>query len=51
MISLHTQKDQDHTEKLIDLFKAVIWNGLKMSPRKCKTVQEIPCIYGINNDD
>ena len=45
-------KKTDHTGKLIDLFKAVIRNGLKMSPRKLYiTVQEIPCIYGINNDD
>ena len=29
-------KRSDHTGKLIDLFKAVIRNGLKMSPRKCK---------------
>ena len=29
-------KRVDHIGKLIDLFKAVIRNGLKMSPRKCK---------------
>ena len=27
---------QDHTGYLIDLFKAIIRNGLKISPRKCK---------------
>ena len=29
-------KREDHTGYLIDLFKAIIRNGLKISPRKCK---------------
>ena len=34
--TLTYSKRTDHTGQLIDLFKAVIRNGLKMSPRKCK---------------
>ena len=32
---VHSKK-KDHLHHLIDLFKALIRNGLKMSPRKCK---------------
>ena len=29
-------KEEDHLKHLIDLFKAIIRNGLKISPKKCK---------------
>ena len=44
-------KRTDHTGKLIDLFKAVIRNGLKMSPRKCKLFKKSLIFMGTNNDD
>ena len=34
-ILTHSNRE-DHTGYLIDLFKAIIRNGLKISPRKCK---------------
>ena len=34
-ILMHSNRE-DHTGYLIDLFKAIIRNGLKISPRKCK---------------
>ena len=34
-ILIHSNRE-DHTGYLIDLFKAIIRNGLKISPRKCK---------------
>ena len=40
-------KRVDHTGKLIDLFKAVIRNGLKMSPRKCKLFKKSPVFMGL----
>ena len=40
-------KRTDHTGKLIDLFKAVIRNGLKMSPRKCKLFKKSLVFMGL----
>ena len=40
-------KRADHTGKLIDLFKAVIRNGLKMSPRKCKLFKKSLVFMGL----
>ena len=40
-------KRSDHTGKLIDLFKAVIRNGLKMSPRKCKLFKKSLVFMGL----
>ena len=40
-------KRSDHTGKLIDLFKAVIRNGLKMSPRKCKLLKKSLVFMGL----
>ena len=40
-------KRVDHTGKLIDLFKAVIRNGLKMSPRKCKLFKKSLVFMGL----
>ena len=40
-------KRADHTGKLIDLFKAVIRNGLKMSPKKCKLFKKSLLFMGL----
>ena len=40
-------KRSHHTGKLIDLFKAVIRNGLKMSPRKCKLFKKSLVFMGL----
>ena len=40
-------KRSDHIGKLIDLFKAVIRNGLKMSPRKCKLFKKSLVFMGL----
>ena len=40
-------KREDHTGKLIDLFKAVMRNGLKMSPRKCKLFKKSLVFMGL----
>ena len=40
-------KRADHTGKLIDLFKTVIRNGLKMSPRKCKLFKKSLVFMGL----
>ena len=40
-------KRVDHTGKLIDLFKAEIRNGLKMSPRKCKLFKKSLVFMGL----
>ena len=40
-------KRADLTGKLIDLFKAVIRNGLKMSPRKCKLFKKSLVFMGL----
>ena len=42
-------KRVDHIGHLIDLFKAIMRNGLKISPRKCKVIQEGTCAYGNDN--
>ena len=34
-------KRVDHIGHLIDLFKAIMRNGLKISPRKCKLFKEL----------
>ena len=50
MAELYTKgstKREDHTGKLIDLFKAVIRNGLKMSPRKCKLFKKSLVFMGL----
>ena len=39
-------KRADHIGHLIDLFKAIMRNGLKISPRGMQVVQEITCVYG-----
>ena len=36
-----------YTKKLIDLFKAVIRNGLKMSPRNCKLFKKSLVFMGL----
>ena len=38
---------KDHTGHLIDLFKAIIRNGLKISPRKCKLFNKPLVFMGI----
>ena len=40
-------KRTDHIGKLVDLFKAVIRNGLKMSPRKCKLFKKSLVFMGL----
>ena len=45
--TLTYSKRADLTGKLIDLFKAVIRNGLKMSPRKCKLFKKSLVFMGL----
>ena len=40
-------KREDHTGHLIDLFKAIIKNGLKISPRKYKLFKKALVSMGI----
>ena len=40
-------KREDHTGYLIDLFKAILRNGLKISPRKCKLFKTEPVFMGV----
>ena len=40
-------KRKDHIGHLIDLFKAIIRNGLKISPRNCKLFKKTPVFMGI----
>ena len=40
-------KRVDHTGHLIDLFKAIMRNGLKISPRKCKLFKKELVFMGI----
>ena len=40
-------KRKDHIGHLIDLFKAIIRNGLKISPRKCKLFKKALVFMGI----
>ena len=40
-------KREDHIRHLIDLFKAIIRNGLKISPRKCKLFKKAHVFMGI----
>ena len=39
-------KKKDHLKHLIDLFKALIRNGLKIFPKKCKLIQNKISVYG-----
>ena len=39
-------KRVDHIGHLIDLFKATMRIGLKISPRKCKLFKKELCVYG-----
>ena len=45
-ILIHSKRI-DHTGHLIDLFKAIIRNGLKISPRKCKLFKKALVFMGI----
>ena len=45
-ILTHSNRE-DHTGYLIDLFKAIIRNGLKISPRKCKLFKTEPVFMGV----
>ena len=38
-------KRVDHIGHLIDLFKAIMRNGLKISPRGMQVIQERTCVY------
>ena len=51
-ILTHSNRE-DHTGYLIDLFKAIIRNGLKISPRKCKLFKTELVFMGviIKNED
>ena len=40
-------KRKDHIGYLIDLFKAIIRNGLKISPRKCKLFKKALVFMGV----
>ena len=40
-------KREDHIGHLIDLFKAIMRNGLKISPRKCKLFKKELVFMGI----
>ena len=40
-------KRVDHIGHLIDLFKAIMRNGLKISPRKCKLLKKELVFMGI----
>ena len=40
-------KRKDHVGHLIDLFKAIIRNGLKISPTKCKLFKKALVFMGI----
>ena len=40
-------KREDHIGHLIDLFKAIMRNGLKISPRKCKLFKKALVFMGM----
>ena len=44
-------KREDHIGYLTDLFKAIIRNGLKISPRKCKLFQNRTYVHGSHHKD
>ena len=44
-------KREDHIGHLIDLFKAIIRKGLKISQRKVQTIQESTCLHGNYHHD
>ena len=44
---LSHSKRKDHIGHLIDLFKAIMRNGLKISPRKCKLFKKELVFMGI----
>ena len=43
-ILTHSNRE-DHTGYLIDLFKDIIRNGLKISPRKCELFKQNLCLW------
>ena len=46
---LFTPSKDSHMNKLEDLLKALLKNGLKISPKKCQIVQDQPTIHGKQN--
>ena len=46
---LFTPSKESHMNNLEDLLKALLKNGLKISPKKCSIVQNQPTIHGKQN--